>query len=47
MTAALLDILKHADISMQHAKKNGKNTISFFSNEIKEKLLTRMKLESA
>lgn len=41
------DILKHADISMQHAKKNGKNTISFFSNEIKEKLLTRMKLESA
>ncbi len=40
------DILKHADISMQHAKKNGKNSISFFSNDIKEKLLTRMKLEN-
>lgn len=39
------DILKYADMAMQYVKKNGKNAIEFYSNGIKDEIISKMKLE--
>jgi diguanylate cyclase (GGDEF)-like protein len=38
-------VLKCADMAMYHAKKEGKNTYRFFSNELNERVSTRLRLE--
>ena len=39
------EILKHADIAMYQAKKDGRNVVRFFDPELQEDLAGRMKLE--
>nr|WP_321444130.1 EAL domain-containing protein [uncultured Cohaesibacter sp.] len=39
------EILKHADIAMYQAKKDGRNIVRFFDPELQEDLADRMKLE--
>lgn len=40
-------LLKHADIAMDQAKKNGGNRFEFFSNKINQRSLDRLSLENA
>jgi diguanylate cyclase (GGDEF)-like protein len=40
-------LLKHADIAMDQAKKNGGNRFEFFSNKINQRSLERLSLENA
>lgn len=40
-------LLRHADIAMDQAKKNGGNRFEFFSNKINQRSLERLSLENA
>jgi diguanylate cyclase len=40
-------MIKQADLAMYHAKEQGKNNYQFFTNELKERALRKVKLESA
>ena len=40
------DMLKHADLAMYHAKKNGRNTLCFFDPDMQAKLVEHSALES-
>ncbi len=39
-------LLKHADIAMYHAKKDGRNTFHFYSNTMDKSIRNRLRLES-
>lgn len=40
------DLMRHADLAMYHAKENGRNNYSFFSQNLSEAVESRINLES-